>query len=249
MRLDTFGAILKSALVAGLGAGLLVAAVQFFWTEPVVDQAIVQEAQLHGADTAHGQEPAPVVDRPTQKKGLFLGYTIYGLAWGLLFGAAYTMAQGRLPLRGRFGRGLLLAGGAFWAVSLLPFLKYPANPPGVGDPRTIDFRQQTYLGIVAGGVAVVVLGLALHRVLLARRRTAAAIAAPLAWLVLASAALYFAFPADTDPIRVPMGLVMNFRLHSLAGLALFWLALGMAFGPILAWLTGAPERPMIASCA
>src|SRR6185312_4112823 len=111
VRLDSFGAIVKSALVAGLAAGLIVAAVQYVWTEPVIDRAITLEEQLHAAGNAHtaagAQEAPPVVDRPTEKKGLFLGYTIYGLAWGLLFGAAYTIAQARLPLRGRFGRGLL----------------------------------------------------------------------------------------------------------------------------------------------
>jgi predicted cobalt transporter CbtA len=253
MRLDSFGAIVKSALVAGLGAGLLVAAVQFVWSEPVVDHAIALEGQLHAAENAHSAaaaapaEETPIVDRPTQKKGLFLGYTIYGLAWGLLFGAAYTIGQQHLPARGRFGRGFLLAAGSFWAVGLLPFLKYPANPPGVGDPNTIDFRQHAYLGMLVGGIAVVILALALRHALSQQGSRPATIVAPLALIAVGSAALYFALPANTDAIRMPASLVTEFRVHSLAGLALFWLTLGCLFGPILAWLTAGDPRSASAS--
>lgn len=242
-HLDSFGVIVKSALVAGLAAGLMVATVQFVWTEPIVDRAITLEAQLYRQDSAHAigaaapaAEPLRVVDRPTQKKGLFLGYTIYGLAWGLLFGAAYTIAQPHLPARGRVRRSLLLAAASLWAVGLLPFLKYPANPPGVGNPDTIDFRQQIYLGILVGGIVVVALALAGYSALATRAGSTKAVLGGLGLAVAGSTALLLAFPANTDEIRVPLALVTEFRLHSVGGLALFWLLLGGLFAPILRWL-------------
>ncbi len=251
MRLDAFGAIIKAALLAGLAAGLVVAAVQFVWSEPVIDRAIVLEEQLHAVDNARANaaqppQETPVVDRPTQKKGLFLGYTIYGLAWGLLFGAAYAIAQPHLSVNSRLAKGVLLAGVSFWAVGLLPFLKYPANPPGVGDPETIDFRQHIYLGMLVGGIAVVALGLAVHRALLARRGRWTAVGVALGAVALGSAALYAALPSNPDVVHMPAGLVADFRMHSLAGLALFWLVLGGVFGPVLSWLSAGVRRPALA---
>lgn len=242
MRLDSFGAIIKAAVVAGLGAGLLVAAVQFFWTEPVIDRAISLEEPLHAADNAHSAAVSsapeqPVVDRPTQKKGLFLGYTIYGLAYGLLFGAAYAIGQRKLQEVRRAGRTIILAACSFWAVALLPFLKYPANPPGVGDPDTIDFRQHIYLGLLIGGIVVVALGFAVQRVAAQRYGRWPGILAALAFVLLASAALYAVLPANPDSVRMPLSLVSEFRLRSLAGLSLFWAALTLLFVPLLRWLS------------
>ena len=251
MSLDSFGAIIKSALIAGLGAGMVVAAVQFVWTEPIVDRAISIEEQLHAAEHNHAagagsteatEEPPPVVDRPTQKKGLFLGYAIYGVAWGLLFGAAYTIGQNKLPGAGRTGRGLALAAASYWSIGLLPFLKYPANPPGVGDPDTIDFRQHIYLILLVCGILAVGIAVAMRQWATGRRRLKMAIWLPVAWLALASALLYFGLPNNTDAIRTPMPLVNEFRLHSLAGITLFWLVVGCAFGPLLAWTAGLPAR-------
>src|SRR2546422_745625 len=62
VNIDPFGAVIKAALIAGVVAGLLVATVQFVWTEPIVDRAIVLEEQLHGADRSHAEteQAAPV---------------------------------------------------------------------------------------------------------------------------------------------------------------------------------------------
>jgi hypothetical protein len=133
-------------------------------------------------------------------------------------------------------RTLVLAGSSFWAAALLPFLKYPANPPGVGDPSTIDFRQHIYLGMLVGAIVVVALAFGAQRAASARYGVARATLLAVAVLGLGSAGLYLALPADTDPIRMPLALVSEFRLHSLAGLGLFWAALGGFFGPLVAWL-------------
>ena len=227
MRADPFGAVIKAALLAGIVAGLLVATVQFVWTEPIVDRAIVLEAELHHGEAA---DAPPIVDRPTQKKGLFLGYAIYGVAWGLLFGAGYAIAQPHLPASwGRARRSLLLALGAYWAVGLLPFLKYPANPPGVGDPDTIDFRQRAYLAMLVGGVLLVAAAYAAGR-----RATPLGLAV----LVAGSAALFWGLPQNPDEIRTPMSLVTDFRVHSLAGITLFWLLVGSGFALSQKLLTG-----------
>src|SRR3954452_17130975 len=123
------GTIFKAAIVAGLAAGLLVALFHFVITEPVIEQAIDLEAQRKAAE---GMEEMEVVSRPVQQAGLFLGFFIYGLIWALLFGVVYTLAQRILPGSTPGRRGLALALVGYWCLGLAPFLKYPANPPGVG---------------------------------------------------------------------------------------------------------------------
>jgi predicted cobalt transporter CbtA len=236
VNLDPIGAVIKAALLAGVVAGLVVAAVQFVWTEPLVDRAIVLEAELHHGDAV---QSSPVVDRPTQKKGLFLAYTLYGVAWGLLFGAGYAIAQPHLPGSwGRFRRSLLVAVAAYWAVGLLPFLKYPANPPGVGDPDTIDVRQRAYLAMLVGGIFLVAIAYAAARRALPRLGRAEAAALGLAVLAAGSALLFWALPGNPDEIRTPMAAVTDFRVHSLAGITLFWLLVGGGYALSQKLLTG-----------
>jgi hypothetical protein len=48
----------------------------------------------------------------------------------------------------------------WFVLFLVPALKYPANPPAVGDPETIYYRESLYIGLltISGFTA---LGLAL----------------------------------------------------------------------------------------
>ncbi len=254
MPLDRFGAVVKAALVAGVCAGLLVAAVQFVWTEPIVDQAIALEEQRRAAERLHmkapsAQESSAVVEREGQKKGLFLGFGLYGIAWGLLFGAAYFISQPRLPGAGRVGRGIFLALCAYWAVALMPFLKYPGNPPGVGDESTIDYRQRLYLAILVFDILVIGAAFALRRWLASRTGPRPALLLALGFVALCSGVLYFGLPDNPDPSQMPMDLVTSFRVHSLAGLTLFWLALGVCFGFALRLMSKTGRAPGAAPSA
>ena len=92
---------------------------------------------------------------------LVLGFVIYGALWGLLFGLVAYGIQTSRPAAwttARFGFTLALLVG--WSVAMLPFLKYPANPPGVGEASTIAYRQGLYLGFLglAGAGTVVAVG-------------------------------------------------------------------------------------------
>ncbi|MGH2521342.1 MAG: CbtA family protein [Anaerolineales bacterium] len=218
------GATLKAALIAGVIASLLTAAFHFVITEPVIDQAIALEEQLSGADQTGVDHEAPIVSRETQRVGLVIGYLLYGLSWASLFGAVYYLAQGWLPGSEAWRRGLTLALLGYWAVALLPFLKYPANPPGVGDPATIGYRQNLYLGLLALAVMGAVLAVAIYH------RFDKRWLPTLACLGVFSAIVYLAMPANPDAVQMPGEIVGPFRVLSLAGLTLFWAALGIGFG-------------------
>jgi len=135
---------LRRGLAAGLLAGLLAGLFALFVGEPSVDQAI----QLEEAAAGGAQEEG-IFDRTTQKIGLFFATGLFGVAVGGIFGIAYAYFRGRLASRSDWARSLSLAAAVFAGASLVPFLKYPANPPTVGDPATIGTRTASYLTIVA----------------------------------------------------------------------------------------------------
>jgi len=226
----TGGIALKAAVVAGLLAGLLVAAYHFTLTEPVIDRAITLEEQRAAAQGGH--EEQPVVARDVQKGlGLFLGWALYGALAGVVFGGVFTLAQGKLPGDSVWRRGLALAGLAFVGVALLPFLKYPANPPGVGDPDTHSFRVAVQLVFLALSVAGAVGAVILYRVLARRPATHAwRWPAALGAYVAYAAAIYVLTPPNPDAVNAPADMVTAFRALSLGGLALLWAVIGLLFG-------------------
>jgi Probable cobalt transporter subunit (CbtA) len=229
----TLGSILKASVVAGLIAGALVSGFHTLLIEPVIERAIAleeQHSQTHGA--AHAE---PVVDRRTQRWGLVLGFIVYGAMWGLWLGLLLYLTQGWRPTTWPLVRyGVVLAVLLGWSVAWFPFLKYPANPPGVGDADTVGYRQALYVGFIGLSVVGTVLALGLFRLL--NRPTGAS--GPgrgrglwvIAVYVIYAAAIYAVFPANPDPVEMPADLVWTFRLISFAGLLLFWISLAGVFG-------------------
>ncbi len=232
----SFGGVLRAAVIAGLIGGAVTAAFHSLLTERVIDKSIAVEKAMI---VARGQAPVPpVVDRATQRKGLIVGFLMYGLTWGLFFGVLFHLTRPwQSPEWTGARSGVIVASLTGWSVAVLPFLKYPANPPGVGDPGTIAYRQGLYASFVVLSVAGTALSLALHRFLGLQGR------APLrkrthCWPVAAvyaayAAAIYLSMPAIHDLVQMPGELVLAFRALSLAGLVVFWVVLAGAF----AWLS------------
>lgn len=229
----SLGATLKAAVVAGLIAGAVAAGFHWVLTEPVIDRAIEIEKQQSRAQGAKPGEP--VVSRPAQRVGLVVGFLLYGAAWGLLSGVLFHVTRVWQPAAWTEAkRGFVFAALVGWSVAVFPFLKYPANPPGVGDPETIGYRQGLYLGFIGLSVLGAAFASGLQRSLRRAGRSAWPIA--LAGYVVYLAVLYLAMPSNPDPVKMPPQLVWTFRALSLAGLVLFWGVLGGAFG----WLSREP---------
>jgi predicted cobalt transporter CbtA len=232
---------LKRAILAGLAAALAWSVFNLVLTEPVIDRAIGVEEEM-----SQGHEDAPpVVSRDIQKGvGLVLGLLLYGATWALLYGVLYHLTQGWLPASTPWARGVLLAVMGYLSVALLPFLKYPANPPAVGDPATISYRQELYVALLVLSVAAVWLAAALARYV--QRRGARE---PLSWLagvgfiVAFAAVVYALLPANPDPVHMPDDILGPFRWLSLAGLTLFWLVLGGTFAGLSRRGSSNPRRP------
>jgi predicted cobalt transporter CbtA len=257
----SFGALLGRGLLAGLIAGLLAGGFAYLAGEPSVDAAIILEEQaapLHQAGEPAGQpdhhdEEEPLVSRDGQRAGLFLALGLYGVAIGGMFATAYAVLRRRLRARTDTSAILGLAAGAFVGMVLVPFVKYPANPPAVGSPDTIDQRTANYLALLVIGLAAVAMAFVAHRAI---RPTAPD------WLRLAGAgaaflvvvvAAYAVLP-DTDevPATFPASLLWRFRLASLGTQLLLWTALGLTFAALLdraARRTGRPAATSVATPA
>ncbi len=199
---------LRRGLVAGLLAGLLAGLFALFVGEPSVDQAVrLEEAAAGGA---HEEE---VFGRSTQKVGLFFATGVSGSFVGGLFGLTFAYFRGRLAGGSDWGRSLSLAAAVFAGAVLVPFLKYPANPPTVGEPTTVGARTAAYLALVALSLLATLTAWYVSR-LLRRRGVSPPVrqAAVGAGLVVVVAGLFAGLPAAADPGGFPAGLLWNFRL-------------------------------------
>ena len=219
-------AYLRRGVLAGLFAGLLAGIFAFVFAEPILDRAIA----LENAGEHHHEE---VFDRGEQKVGLILATTLYGCAVGALFGLLSAYFRRRSSLRSEWRRSLVLSGAVFLGAVLLPFLKYPPNPPGVGaDPATLAERTLAYLEIIALSLLAVFAAWRFARRLEGVSPVARELAAG-GVLVVLWAFLYLAMPdfggvGPEEP--VPAALIWEFRLSSLGTQVVLWAGIGGIFG-------------------
>lgn len=218
---------LKRGVLAGVVGGLLAGAFGFLLAEPVMDRAVDLESARQAAAGEHVSE---TFSRHTQHLG-FLGSTLaVGIALGVLFGVVYGLLHRSEPAQAPWRRALQLGGCAFFGAYLVPFLRYPANPPGVGDPGTIDARANAYLSaLVIGLVGALTLGLA-QRSLTERGWRPSCRQLVVVAVAVLTVAVTVVLPDNTDPIPVDAGLIWEFRLLSLATSALLWVGLAVTFG-------------------
>jgi hypothetical protein len=224
-------AVLSAALVSGLLAGLAAAVFHSFATEPVIQRAIDQEGAVRSAAGEPRREE--VVSRRVQRVGMIIGFLMFGGAWGLLFGLAYWMLPAEAPGRRAQLQTIVLALAGYWTLGVFSQLKYPANPPGVGDPATIGHRQELYFGFLALSVMGALIGALTYHLLgrLGSRWQRLRARGALAGIVYAAfaGAMSLGFPDSADPARMAPELVAEFQWLSLAGVSIFWTVLTGVF--------------------
>jgi len=115
----------------------------------------------------------------------------------------------------------------FSILFLIPALKNPGNPPAVGNPETIVYRQSLYIGMLTiSGFSA--LGLALVSRAINRKKSKKVII-PLIYAGIISIG-FIILPANPDDITISMELVMNFRVVSTLTMGVFWAILGLVLG-------------------
>jgi hypothetical protein len=230
--MDMVGNLLLRGMIAGVLAGLLVFAFARTFGEPLVDSAIAFEDQVN---QAKGEAPEPeIVSRETQAGlGLFTAIMAYSVGIGGLFALAFSYAHGRVSPFGPRGTAALIALAAFVAIALVPDIKYPANPPSVGDPETIGIRTKYFFVMIVISIAAMIAAVALARTLLPRYgQWNAIIIAGLAFVVVVAAVQYAMPPINEVPENFSAVVLWRFRITSLGMHAILWATLGLAFGAL-----------------
>lgn len=235
-------AFLVRGMLVGILAGLLSFGFLKAYGEPQVDRAIAFETQLDeakaAAERAKGlqveEEPELVSRRVQAGIGLFTAVMVYCTAFGGLFGLAFAFAYGRLDSALTLkDMSLLLAAIGFIALYLIPNLKYPANPPSVGNPATIGIRTALYFVMIALSIAAMVVAAALKRVFIPRfGQWNATLLAAASYLVLV-AVVGFLLPSINEvPNAFPAVVLWKFRIASIGAQLIMWGTLGLLFGSL-----------------
>ncbi|HEY4074703.1 MAG TPA: CbtA family protein [Herbaspirillum sp.] len=227
------GKLLVRGMLAGIVAGLLTFSFARIAGEPQVDQAISFEEK---ADAAKGEAPEPeLVSRETQAGlGLFTGVMVFGAAIGGLFALVFAYAYGRVGKLGARALSAWLSLAAFIAIVIVPNIKYPANPPSIGDPDTIGYRTGLFFLMIAISIAAMVFSLKARRYALAQfgAWNASIIAGGIFIAIIA--AVQISLPAVNEvPAAFPAVLLWKFRIAAIGMQVIMWCTIGLLFGALV----------------
>ncbi|WP_233837024.1 CbtA family protein [Paraburkholderia sp. ZP32-5] len=227
------GKLLVRGMLAGIVAGLLTFTFARIVGEPQVDQAISFEEK---AAAARGEAPEPeLVSRETQAGfGLLTGVVAYGVAFGGLFSLVFAYAYGRVGALSVRALSAWLALGAFITLVIVPNIKYPANPPSVGDPETIGTRTGLFFLMIAISLATMVFSLKVRRRAVAKLGAwNGSIVAGLVFVVII-AAVQLSMPVINEvPATFPAVLLWKFRVAAIGMQVIMWTTIGLLFGALV----------------
>ena len=216
-------------LVSGAFAGLIHGTVNFAIVEPYLDQAIGIENQNLFASGEEEDTPEFWVEyegyRDWQKSGQILAGVILGMSIGSLFGIVFALSRKSLPGNNDIKKAVLLAGIMWFTLYLIPFLKYPANPPTVGDGETVVLRAILYLSFIA----ISGLGAFGFYKLSKKFQKNKKLVSLVGYGVFISI-VFVAMPENPDEVTAPMNLVNEFRIMSVLGVTSFWASVGIILG-------------------
>jgi hypothetical protein len=260
--------IILRGVLAGAVAGLLAFVFARIFAEPQIQAAIDYEGARDAAQDALTKaaglplEPAgpDIFSRTIQANvGIGVGIVFFGVAMGLLFAVVYAVCLGRVGRIRPRNLALLVAGGGFLGMYLVPFVKYPANPPSIGHPDTIGLRGALYVVMVF--CSLLFLGLAIwlgrrlarrwgnwNAVLVAGAAFVVAIGIVMAVLPplghLADNVRQYGVQATETPLPLrnaqgaivfpgfPADTLFLFRFYSVAAQLVLWAALALVFAPM-----------------
>jgi len=221
--------LLLCGLLAGLCGGLLATGFARVVGETQINQAIAFEDSQY---KAQGLPPEkPIVSRSLQSSlGLLTAAVVYGLALGGLFALAFAASYGRVGRASPARTSILMAAGAFVVLYLVPFIKYPANPPSVGDPDTITKRTALYLIMILISLLAAIAAVRLRKVLSERwSGTTATLVAGFGFLLVVVVAGALLPPINEVPKTFPAVTLFRFREASLGMQLVIWTTIGLVF--------------------
>lgn len=225
--------LLVRGMTAGIVAGLATLVFATVFGEPGVNGGIAHEEHAAGAGHSHEVE---LVSRGVQSTvGLGTAAIVYGAAIGGIFAVVYALLHGRVSRMSPRSTAGTLALAGFVVIFVVPFVKYPANPPGANDPGTISERTGLYLTLLLFSVAVAVAAFALVRQLGPRiGGWNAALVGGGTYLAVVSAVAYSMPSVAETPADFPATVLYEFRTAALGGQLVLWAILGLMFGALAA---------------
>jgi predicted cobalt transporter CbtA len=219
-------------LLSGAIAGAILGVINQALVEPYIDRAISIETQ-NTIEEGGVVNPAELQNyRLWQKGGEIVAAIILGISLAALFGIVFLYGRNSIlsHSNSNIKKTIVLAGIMWFVLFLVPALKYPANPPAVGDPEIIYYRESLYIAILAiSGFSALGLALAFRRLEFSSNKTRKIIAIVLVYAVMMMIA-YVLLPPNPDEIAIPMDLVQDFRFTSTFTMSVFWGLLGIIFG-------------------
>ncbi|GAA1266294.1 membrane protein [Planotetraspora silvatica] len=222
--------LLIRGMLVGLAAAALAYVVAWFLGEPQVALAIsFEEAKAAASGEMHEHE---VVSRTVQETfGLITALIVYGVAFGGLFSIAFAFAHGRIgDFRPRTTAALVALVG-FVVIYVVPFLKYPPNPPAVGSEDTIGSRTTLYVTMIVLSLFTTAVALYAGRRLAPRLGGWNAALVAVGVFAVIIGIIYVVMPAVNEvPADFSATVLWRFRLASLAIQLTVWGTLGLLFG-------------------
>ena len=225
-------------LISGCFAGLIYSGLNLVIVEPYLDQAIAIENQnlfLTGEADNTQQFWVEYYDyRVWQKGGQIIAGMILGTSFGALFGIVYALTRTSLPSKKHIGNTLILAGIMWFTLFVIPFLKYPANPPTVGDTETVVLRGILYISfIIISGTAA----LTFYKIFKKLKNKNKFITF-IGYGIFISL-VFFVMPENPDKITISLELVNQFRIAAFITNSVFWFSLALILG--IFWQKTKPE--------
>ena len=224
------GYFIVIVLVSGFVAGTIHGAVNLAIVEPYLDKAIGIENQALFESGEAEDTPQFWVEynayRDWQKSGQLLAGGILGMSIGALFGIVFAYSRNSLPKGHTVKKTFVLAAIMWLTIFLIPFLKYPANPPTVGEADTVILRQTLYLLFIAiSGFSAV--GFSRLYKKLENKKYLAFVG-----YAVFITAVFFIMPPSRDEVTAPMDLVNGFRTMSVMAVTIFWIAEAIILGAL-----------------
>jgi predicted cobalt transporter CbtA len=215
-------------IFAGAVAGTILAILNLGLVEPYIDRAIALEVERM-ISSGEKVDPVKVADyRVWQKGGAIAAGAVYGISLSALFGIVFAFGRKSLPGSSSKKKAIFLAAVLWFVLYFVIALKYPANPPAVGDPETIYYREGLYVAYICiSGFTALALAFLWNRL----RMNSKKLILPLVYAGIMIAA-YVGLPPTTDSISISMDLIQTFRILTAITIGVFWGILGILFGSL-----------------
>lgn len=226
-------------LLSGCFAGTIHGLANLAIVEPYLDKAIGIENQNLFASGEENDTPQFWIEydsyRYWQKGGQVLAGAILGTSIGALFGIVFAYSRNALPGSNNVKKALVLAGLMWFTLYVIPFLKYPANPPTVGDPETVILREVLYIAFIAISGFGAVGFYQLYKRLQKNKKYVVYIG-----FAAFISTVFVVMPPNPDTVTAPMDLVNGFRVMSFITVSIFWISVGLILG--IFWQKFHPEK-------